>query len=156
MSYLNGLVVFPTLHFKSEFHNKEIMIWATVSSQSCFCWLYRASPSLAAKNIINLISELTIWWCPYVVISCVVGTECLLWSVCSLHKALLDFALIHVVFQIQICLLFQTSLDFLLLHSSSLWWNELFFFFFGVSSRRSYRSSYNHSSSSSSALLISA
>ena len=31
------------------------MIWATVSSQSWFCWLYRASPSLAAKNIINLI-----------------------------------------------------------------------------------------------------
>ena len=40
------------------------MIWATVSSWSCFCWLYRASPSLAAKNIINLISVLTIWWCP--------------------------------------------------------------------------------------------
>ena len=36
------------------------MIWATVSSWSCFCWLYRASPSLAAKNIINLISVLTI------------------------------------------------------------------------------------------------
>ena len=39
------------------------MIWATVNSQSYFCWLYRASPSLAAKNIINLISVLTIWWC---------------------------------------------------------------------------------------------
>ena len=26
----------------SEFFNKEFMIWATVSSQSCFCWLYRA------------------------------------------------------------------------------------------------------------------
>ena len=46
--------------FKSEFGNKEFMIWATVSSWSCFCWLYRASPSLAAKNIINLISVLTI------------------------------------------------------------------------------------------------
>ena len=42
------------------------MIWATVSSWSCFCWLYRASPSLAAKNIINLISVLTIWWGPRV------------------------------------------------------------------------------------------
>ena len=42
------------------------MIWATVSSWSCFCWLYRASPSLAAKNIINLILVLTIWWCPCV------------------------------------------------------------------------------------------
>ena len=49
------------------------MIWATISSQSCFCWLYRASPSLVAKNIINLISVLTIWWCPYTVFSCAVG-----------------------------------------------------------------------------------
>ena len=40
------------------------MIWATVSSWSCFCRLYRASPSLATKNIINLISLLTIWRCP--------------------------------------------------------------------------------------------
>ena len=39
------------------------MIWATVSSWSCFCWLYRASPSLATKNIINLISVLATWWC---------------------------------------------------------------------------------------------
>ena len=54
------------LQFKSEFGNKEFMIWATVSSQSCFCWLYRASPSLAAKDIINLILMLTIWWCPCV------------------------------------------------------------------------------------------
>ena len=37
-SYLNGLVVYPTFFFKSEFGNKEFMIWATVSSQSCFCW----------------------------------------------------------------------------------------------------------------------
>ena len=43
------------------------MIWATISSWSCFYWLYRASPSLAAKNIINLISLLIIWWCPCIV-----------------------------------------------------------------------------------------
>ena len=42
------------------------MIWARASSESCFCWLYRAFPSLAAKNIINLISVLAIWWCPCV------------------------------------------------------------------------------------------
>ena len=42
------------------------MIWATVSFRSSFCWLYRASPSSTAKNIINLISVLTIWWCPCV------------------------------------------------------------------------------------------
>ena len=40
------------------------MIWAIVSSRSCFCWLYRASSSLAAKIILNLILVLTIWWCP--------------------------------------------------------------------------------------------
>ena len=53
-------------YFQSEFSNKEFVVWATVSSQSCFCWLYRASPSLATKNIISLISVLTIWWCPCV------------------------------------------------------------------------------------------
>ena len=40
------------------------MIWATVSSRSCFSWLHRISPSLTTNNIINLISVLTIWWCP--------------------------------------------------------------------------------------------
>ena len=54
------------LQFKSEFGNKELMFWATVSSWFCFCWLYRASPSLAAKNKISLVSVLTIWWCPCV------------------------------------------------------------------------------------------
>ena len=34
------------LQFKSEFCNKEFMMWGTVSSQSCFCWLYRVSPPL--------------------------------------------------------------------------------------------------------------
>ena len=39
------------------------MVWATIRYLSCFCWLYRASSSLAAKNIINLNSVLAIWWC---------------------------------------------------------------------------------------------
>ena len=68
------------LQFRSEFGNKEFMIWATVSSQACFCWLYRASPSLAAKNIINLISLWTIWWCPCVESSLVLLEE----GVCAL------------------------------------------------------------------------
>ena len=55
------------------------MIWAIVSSWSCFFWLYRASPSLAAKNIINLISFLTIWRCPCVESSLVLLEE----GVCS-------------------------------------------------------------------------
>ena len=98
------------------------MIWATVSSWSCFCWLYSTSPSLAAKNRISLISVLTIRWCPCVVFSCVVGRGCLLWPVCFLGKTLLVFALLHSAFQGQICLLPQVFLDFLLLHSSPLYW----------------------------------
>jgi len=93
------------------------MIWATISSWSCFCWLYRASPSLATKNIINLILVLTIWWCPFVVFSCVVGRGCLLWPVCSLGKTLLAFDLLRFVLQGQICSLLLVSLDFLFLHS---------------------------------------
>ena len=94
------------------------MIWATVSSQSCFCWLCRASPSLAAKNVINLISVLTM--CR--IFSCVVQRGSLLWPVCSLGKTLLAFALLHFELQCQTCLLLQVSLDFLLFHSSPLRW----------------------------------
>ena len=60
------------------------MIWATVSSQSCFCWLYRASPSLASKNIINLISVLTIWWCSYVESSLALLEESVYYDQCIL------------------------------------------------------------------------
>ena len=56
------------------------------------------------------------------VFSCVVGRGCLLWPVCSLGRNLLAFALLHSVLQGQICLLLQVSLNFLLLHSSPLWW----------------------------------
>ena len=56
------------------------------------------------------------------VFSCVVGRGCLLWPVHSLGKTLLAFALLHFVLQGHICPLLQVSLDFLLLHSSPLWW----------------------------------
>ena len=39
----------------------DLILWIYLSPP-----LYRSSPSLAAKNIINLISVLTIWWCPCV------------------------------------------------------------------------------------------
>ena len=51
------------------------MIWVTVSSRSCFCWLYRASPSLEEKNMMNLILVFTIWWCPCVESSIVLLEE---------------------------------------------------------------------------------
>ena len=56
------------------------------------------------------------------VFSCVVGRGCLLCPVCSLGKTLLAFALLHSVLQGQICLLLQVTPDFLLLHTSPLWW----------------------------------
>ena len=51
------------------------MIWATVNSRSCFCWVYRASPSLAAKNIISRILVLNNWWRPCVESSLVLLVE---------------------------------------------------------------------------------
>ena len=98
------------------------MIWATVSSQSYFCWLYRVSPSLATKNIINLILVLTIWWCTRVESSLVFLEEGACYDQCILLAKLLAFALLHSVLQGQIFLLLQVFLDFLLLHSSPLWW----------------------------------
>ena len=56
------------------------------------------------------------------VFSCVVGRGCLLWPVHFLGKTLLVFYLLHSIFQSQICLLLQVFLDFVLLHSSSLYW----------------------------------
>ena len=129
-SYLNNLVVFG---------NKEFMIWATVSSWSSFWWLYRASLSSAAKNIINLIfsiDHLVMSMCR--VVSFVVGRGWLLWPAHSLRRTLLSLALLHFVLQGQTCLSHQVSLDFLLLHSSSLWWKG---HLFGVSSKKSCRSS---------------
>ena len=101
------------------------MIWATVISQACFCWFYRASPSLAAKNVINLISVLTIWWCPCVESSLVLLEEGVCYDQCVIAhtgKTLLVFALLHSALQGQICPLLQVFLNFLLLHSSPLQW----------------------------------
>ena len=104
------------------------MIWATVSSQSCFCWLWKASPSLAPKNAINLISVLTIWWCPCVELSLVLLEEGVCYDQCVLlGKLLLAFALLHCVLHGQTCLLLQVYLNFSLLHSCYLWWKEHLF-----------------------------
>ena len=108
-------VVFPYfMQFKPEFCNMELMIWATVSSRSWFYWMYRVSPSLAAKNIINLIYVLTIWWCPCVESSLVLLGESVCYDQYVLLAKLLVFALLHLVLQGLTCLLFQVSLDFLL------------------------------------------
>ena len=75
------------------------MIWATFSSQSCFCWLYRNSP-FGCKEYNQSgfgVDHLVISMCR--VFSCVIGRGCLLWTVRSLGKTLLAFALLHSIFQ---------------------------------------------------------
>ena len=64
-----------------------------------------------------------------------VGRGCFLWPVHFLGTTVVAFALLNFVLQGQTCLLPQIHLDFLLLHSSLLWWKGPLFF--GVSSRRS-------------------
>ena len=71
------------------------MIRTIVSFWSCFCWLYRPSSSLAAKNIINLILVMTIWWFPCVESTLLLLVECVYYDpVCSLGKTLLALALL--------------------------------------------------------------
>ena len=95
------------------------MIWATVISWSYFCWLYRASPSLAAKNIINLISVLTIC----VESSLVLLEEGVYYNQCiNRCKTLLAFSLLHFVL-LGTNLPVSSGISWLpILHSSPLWW----------------------------------
>ena len=90
------------------------MIWATVSSWSCFCWLY--SISIFGCKEYNQsdfgVDHLVMSICR--AFSCVVERGCLLWPVHFLGKTLLVFALLHSAFQGRICLLLQVFLDFLL------------------------------------------
>ena len=121
-------MVFPNfLQFQSEFGNKEFMISATVSSQSYFCWLYRASPSLAAKNIISLISVLTIWWCPCVESSLVLLEEgvCLA-SACSWQNSISHCPASFCTPKPNLPVI-PGVFKFLLLHSSPLLWNRYAF-----------------------------
>ena len=126
------------LQFQSEFGNKEFIIWATVSSRSCFCWLYRASPSLAAKyNQSDFsVGHLVMSMCR--VFSCVVGRGCLLWPVCSLGRTLLAFALLHSILKAKFacysrCFLTSYFCIPVLYNEKDIFW--------GVNSRRSCRSS---------------
>ena len=80
--WLSGFAYF--LQYKSEFYNKDFVIWTIVSFQCYFCWLYRASPTSAAKNIINLILVLTIQWFSCVESSLVLLEEDVCYDQCVL------------------------------------------------------------------------
>ena len=98
----------------------------------------RASSSSGAKNIINQIVALTIWWCPCVESSLVLLKEGVCYDQCVLSAKLLVFALLHFVLQGQTCVLLQVSTDFLLCIPIPMMKSIPFF---GVSSRMPYRSS---------------
>ena len=98
------------------------MIWATVSSLSCFCWLYRASPSLTSKNIINLI----LVWSPgdvhvYSHLLCCLKRVFAMTSAFSWQNSI-SLCSTSFCTPSQICLLLQVFLDSLLLLSSPLQW----------------------------------
>ena len=59
----------------------RVLEWGAIAFS---CWLYRASLSLAAKNMINLILVLTIWWCPCVEPSLVLLDENVCYDQCVL------------------------------------------------------------------------
>ena len=128
------------------------MIRAIVSSRSCFCWLYRAFPSLAAKNIIHLVSVLTVWWWP-----CGESSLGCLEKGGPICETPLALALHHFVLQGQSCLLFLVFLNFFLLHFNPLWSKgQLFVYLFGISSTRCCRSLQTHSISASLASVVGA
>ena len=67
------------------------MIWATVSSRSCFCFSIFGCkeynlPNFGIDHLAMSINR---------VVSCVVGRGCLLWPVHSVGKTLLAFVLLH-------------------------------------------------------------
>ena len=82
---LNGLVVFPTI-FNLSLNFVIQRSWSEPQSAPglVFFWLYRASSSFAAKNMINLILVLTIWRCPRVKSSLVLLEEGVCYNQCIL------------------------------------------------------------------------
>ena len=143
---------FPySLQFKSVFCNKEFMIWATVSTWSCFFWLYRASPSLAAKNIISLILVLTIGWCPCVASSLVLWKKGICYDYASSWQNSVSLCPVSSCTPRPvtpgICFLPTFAFQSPMMKRTC---------FFGVTSRRSCRSSKNCSTSASSALVVGA
>ena len=77
------------LQFKPGFCNKELLIWATVSSRCCFCWLFRGFSIFSCKEYNQpdlIIEDLVMSMCR--ILSCIVDKGWLLWPVCSLDKTL--------------------------------------------------------------------
>ena len=83
----------------------------------------RAFPYSAAKNIINLISVLTTWWCPCVDSSLVCWKQMFAMTIVFSWYNSVSLCSASFLLQGQTFLYLQIFLDFLLLHFSPLWWN---------------------------------
>ena len=88
--YLNSLVISPAFFNFPAFFNLNLNLavrhsWSEPQSAPGLVFAdYRVSPSVAAKNIINLISVLTIWWCPCIESSLVLLKEGVCYDQCVL------------------------------------------------------------------------
>ena len=131
------------IQLESEFCIKELIVWITVSSQSCFYWPDRASPSLAEKNMINLISVLTIWWCPCVESSLVLLEEGVCYDQCILLAKPLPHFILYSKAKLVCCSRYLLTSYFCL----PVPYDEKDIFF--VSFRKCCRSSWNQSTSAS-------
>ena len=82
------------------------------------------------KNVISLISVLTIWWCPCVKSSLVLFKR--VFAMTTAFSCQNSVSLCPASFCIPkpTWLLLQVSLDFLLFHSNTLWWIGCVFFLF--------------------------
>ena len=105
-------------------------LWVTVNSRSFLSFFFFFFFSACVKLLLfsfrkkhnqsNFIIDHLVM-CKCTVISCVFRMNCLLWPPCPLDKTH-NFTLVHSILQHQTCLLFQMSLNFLLLHSNCQWW----------------------------------
>ena len=120
-SYLNGLIAFLSffnlsLNLAIEVHDlshSQLLVLFQLIFQSYSIFGYKK------YNQSDLgIDHLVMSQCR--IISCVAGRGCLVLPECCLDKTLLDFVLHYFVLQDQTFLLFQVSLDFLLLLSNPL------------------------------------
>ena len=83
-SYLNGTVVFPTF-FNLSLNVTIRSSWSKSQSAPSLVFIdCIVTPSSAAMNIFNLISVLTIWWCPCVESSFVLLEEGVCYDQCVL------------------------------------------------------------------------
>ena len=125
-----------------------------------FWWLYRTFPSSVAKNIINVIWVLTIWWCPYVESSHVLLEDGICYDQCkTLAKILPALSWQN---SVSLCPASFCTPKLNLPVTPGISWFPTFAFqspmkkrtFFGISSRRSCRSSRPTSSTSASWALV--